>query len=120
MNKTDSAIRITHVPSGIVVQCQQERSQHQNKEQAMGLLYSKLMNIERSKLLQYEKNINKLNIGWGSHFRSYVFDPYKIIKDTRINIQTYNINKFFDGYIEEFLKGFLFHTIFNTTVEDYI
>lgn len=111
VNKTDSAIRITHLPTGIVVGCQTERSQVQNKETAMRMLKSKLLEIkEREKFDKIEdiKGI-KLNIEWGSQIRSYVFMPYTLVKDNRTDCETGNIIAVMDGEIDEFINAYLRH-----------
>ena len=111
VNKTDSAVRITHLPTGIVVQCQNERSQHKNKAMAMKYLQSRLYEMklrEQNEKLQ-EINKTKKDIAWGSQIRSYVLHPYKMIKDHRTNIETGNVNKVLDGDIDEFVEGYLIH-----------
>ncbi len=109
INKTDSAVRITHIPTGIVVGCQTERSQLQNKETAMKMLKSKLLEIkEREKLDRIEDIAgNKMNIEWGSQIRSYVFMPYTLVKDNRTGYETGNISAVIDGELEEFINEFL-------------
>lgn len=109
INKTESAIRITHLPTGIVVTCQNERSQHQNKEVAMRMLKSKLVEIkEREHLDKIEdiKGVQK-EIGWGSQIRSYVFMPYTLVKDHRTNFEMGNINAVMDGDIDGFINAYL-------------
>lgn len=111
INKTDSAIRITHLPTGIVVGCQTERSQVQNRETAMRMLKSKLLEIkEREKFDKIEdiKGV-KLNIEWGSQIRSYVFMPYTLVKDNRTDCETGNIIAVMDGEIDEFINAYLRH-----------
>lgn len=109
VNKTSSAIRITHLPSGIVVQCQQEKSQHRNKEMSMKVLKAKLYQLE--KLKQDEKmqklHENKDEIAWGSQIRSYVLQPYQMVKDHRINLEVGNVNNVLDGAIDPFIEGVL-------------
>lgn len=109
INKTDSAVRITHIPTGIVVGCQTERSQLQNKETAMKMLKSKLLEIkEREKLDRIEDIAgNKMNIEWGSQIRSYVFMPYTLVKDNRTGYETGNISAVIDGELDEFINEFL-------------
>ncbi len=106
VNKTDSAIRITHLPSKTVVQCQNDRSQHRNRAQAMNMLKAKLYEIE---LKKQEKENEKLastkeEIGWGSQIRSYVLHPYNLVKDLRTNIETGNTNSVLDGKIDLFIN----------------
>ena len=109
VNKTESAIRITHLPTGIVVQCQNERSQIQNREQAMGMLISKL--IERQEREMQEKELELKGeikkIEWGSQIRSYVFCPYTMVKDHRTGCETGNISAVMDGDIEAFIFDYL-------------
>ncbi len=109
VNKTSSAVRITHNPTGIVVQCQNERSQHRNREAAMKILMSKLYQL---KLEEEESKRNKLEnskkeIAWGSQIRSYVFHPYNMVKDHRTNVETSNINRVMDGELDEFIHAYL-------------
>jgi peptide chain release factor 2 len=109
VNKTSSAVRITHIPSGIVVQCQNERSQHRNRDAAMKILLSKLyqlkMEEEQEKLDKLEST--KKEIAWGSQIRSYVFHPYNMVKDHRTNCETSNIQNVMDGDLEEFIEEYL-------------
>ena len=109
VNKTDSAIRITHIPSGIVTQCQTQRSQHKNKEQALKVLKSKLFQLEMEKQLLNKKELEgeKKDIGWGSQIRSYVFHPYNMIKDHRTKYEVGNINSVMDGNIDDFIYSYL-------------
>ena len=109
INKTDSAIRILHKPTGIVVGCQTERSQLQNKETAMKMLKSKLMEIKLTEKLEKIEDIkgNKTKIEWGSQIRSYVFMPYTLAKDTRTNFENGNINAVMDGDIDGFINAYL-------------
>jgi len=109
VNKTDSAVRLTHLPTGIVVQCQNERSQHKNKAMAMKYLKSRL--YER-KLQEQNAKINELNkskkdIAWGSQIRSYVLHPYKMIKDHRTNLEVGNATRVLDGDIDDFIEAYL-------------
>ena len=109
VNKTDSAVRITHRPTGIVVQCQNERSQHKNKAMAMKYLQSRLYEMklqEQNEKLQ-EINKTKKDIAWGSQIRSYVLHPYKMVKDHRTNVETGNVNKVLDGDIDMFIEAYL-------------
>ena len=109
VNKTDSAIRITHIPSGIVTQCQTQRSQHKNKEQALKVLKSKLFQLEMEKQLINKKELEgeKKDIGWGNQIRSYVFHPYNMIKDHRTKYEVGNIKSVMDGNIDDFIYSYL-------------
>ena len=109
VNKTYSAIRITHIPSGIVTQCQTQRSQHKNKEQALKVLKSKLFQLEVEKQLLNKKELEgeKKDIGWGSQIRSYVFHPYNMIKDHRTKHEVGNIKSVMDGNIDDFIYSYL-------------
>ncbi len=111
INKTDSAIRIVHKPTGIVVGCQTERSQLQNKETAMKMLRAKLMEIKIREKLDRIEDIqgNKANIEWGSQIRSYVFMPYTLAKDTRTGYEEGNIDSVMDGEIDGFINAYLKH-----------
>jgi len=109
VNKTDSAIRITHLPSGVVVQCQSERSQTQNKASAMRVLQAKLLELKRK---EQEAEISEIRgeqqeIAWGSQIRSYVFHPYSMVKDHRTNVETGNVSGVMDGEIDAFIAAFL-------------
>ena len=109
VNKTESAIRITHLPTGVVVQCQNERSQHKNRDRAMKVLKSKLVE------LQEEENLSKMqgirgqvkDIAWGSQIRSYVFHPYSMVKDHRTNEETGNVGAVMDGALDPFIGAYL-------------
>ncbi|MDZ7797296.1 MAG: peptide chain release factor 2 [Candidatus Marinimicrobia bacterium] len=109
VNKTDSAIRITHIPSNIVVSCQNERSQHKNKESAMKVLRSRLYEeeVKKQEAEKAELNKAKTDIGWGSQIRSYVFQPYTLVKDTRTQQETGNLQAVMDGDIDDFIQAFL-------------
>ena len=109
INKTDSAVRITHKPTGITVACQTERSQLQNKETALKMLKAKLMEIKLREKLDRMEDIqgNKANIEWGSQIRSYVFMPYTLVKDNRTGCETGNISAVMDGEIDEFINAYL-------------
>ena len=110
VNTTDSAVRITHTPSKIVVQCQNERSQHKNKETCMNMLKARLYDYEIKK--REEENLNtessKSEIGWGHQIRSYVLQPYRLVKDNRTNFESTNPDKILDGEIDEFLEQSLY------------
>jgi len=109
VNKTSSAIRITHLPTSIVVQCQQEKSQHRNKEMAMKVLRSRLYQKERQKQDQQLQQMHdsKDEIAWGNQIRSYVLHPYQMVKDHRINMEIGNVNRVLDGQIDSFIEGVL-------------
>ena len=106
VNKTDSAVRITHLPSKIVVQCQSDRSQHKNRSNAMSMLKSRLFELELQKRKEEENisNKEKKDIGWGNQIRSYVLHPYKLIKDLRTGHESSNVNDILDGKISKFLE----------------
>lgn len=107
VNTTDSAIRITHLPTKTVVQCQNQRSQHKNKDEAMKMLKAKLYEKELSKQLEEKQSIEatKTDNSWGHQIRSYVLHPYKLIKDLRTNVETSNIDKILNGDISEFINA---------------
>ncbi len=109
VNKTDSAIRITHIPSGIVVQCQNERSQHKNKATAMKVLKARLhqLEVEKQKEDVQELEETKKDIGWGSQIRSYVFHPYNMVKDHRTKEETGNLSAVMDGELDDFIRAYL-------------
>jgi len=110
VNTTDSAVRITHIPTKIVVQCQNERSQHKNKDTCMNMLKARLYNYELKKREDKTKNIenSKSDIGWGHQIRSYVLHPYRLVKDNRTNCESSNPDKVLDGEINEFLESSLY------------
>ena len=110
VNTTDSAVRITHLPSKIVVQCQNERSQHKNKETCMNMLRARLYDYEIKKKEKENQNAetSKSEIGWGHQIRSYVLQPYQLVKDNRTNFESSSPNKVLDGEIDEFLERSLY------------
>lgn len=109
VNKTSSAVRITHIPTGIVVQCQNERSQHQNRAVAMKVLRAKLYEMERQKKDEELSQLTgeKKEIGWGSQIRSYIFQPYQLVKDHRTNLEIGNVQAVMDGEIDPFIEAYL-------------
>jgi peptide chain release factor 2 len=109
VNKTSSAVRITHLPTGIVVQCQQEKSQHRNKDMAFKVLKARLYQHEKQKQDEklQEVHDSKDEIAWGSQIRSYVLHPYQMVKDHRINLDIGNVNEVLDGGIDPFIEGVL-------------
>ena len=109
VNKTDSAVRITHLPTNIVAQCQNERSQHKNKNQAMKLLKARLYQLEIDKEKERQKDLEdkKKDIAWGSQIRSYVFHPYNLVKDHRTKEETGNIQATMDGDLDTFIRSYL-------------
>ena len=113
VNKTDSAVRVTHLPSGIVAQCQNQRSQHKNKNQALKILKSRLYQLELEKENMRNKDLEdqKKDIGWGSQIRSYVFHPYNMVKDHRTKVEVNNIQAVMDGDIDKFIREFLLESI---------
>lgn len=109
VNKTDSAVRILHIPTGIAVECQEQRSQHQNKEEAMKMLKSKLYQIELKKKEEekLQNSISKGDNGWGSQVRNYVLHPYKLVKDLRTGCETSNTNAMLNGeLLDDFIQSF--------------
>ena len=109
INKTSSAVRLTHIPTGIVVACQNERSQHQNREMAMKMLKSKLIEIKEREHLEKIEDIKGVQkeISWGSQIRSYVFMPYTLVKDHRTNFEMGNVNAVMDGDLDGFINAYL-------------
>jgi len=112
VNTTDSAVRITHLPTNIVVQCQNERSQHKNKETCFNMLKARLYKYEMQKKEEASENLakSKTDIGWGHQIRSYVLQPYQLIKDLRNNIENTNPESVLDGEIDGFLEAALYQT----------
>ena len=110
VNTTDSAVRITHLPTKIVVQCQNERSQHKNKETCMNMLRARLYDFEIKKKEKASEDLesSKSEIGWGHQIRSYVLQPYRLVKDNRTNFESTNPDKVLDGEIDEFLENSLY------------
>lgn len=111
VNKTDSAIRITHMPTGTVVSCQNERSQHQNRINAMKILKARIYEMEREKKqkLIEKMNSSKMEIGWGSQIRSYVMHPYRMVKDHRTNFEESSVDAVMDGDIDNLIKKYLLY-----------
>jgi len=109
VNKTDSAVRLTHLPSGIVVQCQNERSQHKNRAQAMKVLKARLFEreMEERRKEQEERNAEKKEISWGSQIRSYVLAPYRLVKDLRTGVEKGNVDAVLDGDLDLFVRAYL-------------
>ncbi len=109
VNKTDSAIRITHLPTGVVVQCQNERSQHRNKDMAMKMLAAQLYEKEKERQAEEQEGLHgdKKGISWGSQIRSYVLQPYQLIKDHRTNVEMGNVGVVLDGGLDPFIKAYL-------------
>ena len=110
VNTTDSAVRITHIPSKIVVQCQNERSQHKNKETCMNMLRARLYDFEikKKEIKNQSTEASKSEIGWGHQIRSYVLQPYQLVKDNRTNHESTSPNKVLDGELDEFLEKSLY------------
>jgi|TARA_B110000037_G_scaffold33806_1_gene40825 peptide chain release factor 2 len=113
VNKTDSAVRITHLPTGIVSQCQNQRSQHKNKNQAMKILKARLFQVELEKEKEKNKDLEdkKMDIAWGSQIRSYVFHPYQMVKDHRTKEESGNTQSVMDGELNLFIRTYLLSTI---------
>ena len=113
VNKTDSAVRITHIPSGIVSQCQNERSQHKNKNQALKILKARLYQVELEKEKEKNKKFEdkKMDIGWGSQIRSYIFHPYQMVKDHRTKEEIGNAQGVMNGNLNPFIRSYLLNSI---------
>ena len=109
VNKTSSAVRITHLPTGIVVQCQNEKSQHRNKEMALKVLKSRLYEIQKEKLEEKKQKIHdsQKEIAWGSQIRSYVYNPYRMVKDHRTNVEVGDLERVMNGDIDAFIDAYL-------------
>ena len=109
INKTSSAVRLTHIPTGIVVSCQTQRSQFQNKDTAMKMLLSKLINLKEAQNKETIDDLkgNQMDIAWGSQIRSYVFCPYTLVKDNRTNYEEGDVNSVMDGNIMSFITEYL-------------
>lgn len=111
VNKTESAIRITHLPTGVVVQCQSDRSQHRNRAQAMTMLKARLYALEQQKKTEQTQaaNSQKTDMGWGHQIRSYVMQPYQMVKDSRTSVETSQVHDVLDGELDAFLEAALIH-----------
>jgi peptide chain release factor 2 len=109
MQKSSTAVRVVHLPTGLTVSCQSERSQHQNKEIALRILHTRLLKMELEKKDEEEARLKgeHISAGWGNQIRSYVLHPYKMVKDHRTNYQTSNPEMVLDGDLDEFIKAYL-------------
>lgn len=113
VNKTDSAVRLTHLPTGIVVTCQNERSQHKNRSTAMKILRARLYELEMEKQKEKMEDLHKTkkDIAWGSQIRSYVLHPYRMVKDHRTGVEVGNTDAVLDGDLDSFIEAYLLHRI---------
>ncbi len=113
VNKTSSAVRITHLPTGIVVQCQNERSQHRNRDTAMKVLRARIYEreLQKKQAEMQELHDNLDDIAWGNQIRSYVLQPYRLVKDHRTQVEKGNVDSVLDGDLDEFMEAFLFHQL---------
>jgi len=113
VNRTESAVRITHLPTGIVVQCQNERSQHKNRALAMAILRSRLYEMEKKKREERIKKLHeKKEIGWGNQIRSYILHPYKLVKDHRTKMEVQDVDSVLSGEVDPFIKAYLLRLTF--------
>ncbi len=120
VNKTESAVRITHLPTGIVVTCQNERSQHLNKMTALKILRAKLYQFEKQKLEEKKEKLigEKKNISWGNQIRSYILHPYKVVKDHRTGLEIFKVDEVLDGEIDEFIREYLVFSVLNQKTKE--
>ena len=109
VNTTSSAVRIVHIPTGIIVQCQNEKSQHRNKEIAMKILKSRLYELEKQKLEQKKRELHssQKEISWGNQIRSYIFNPYQLVKDHRTNLEIGDLERVINGDLDPFINAYL-------------